>query len=191
MDRTTQSQKGAIATFIIDWPVLVLLGIVFAIVTPPQRWWQSRAFLAGMIVSGFFTASALLSYVVAPDWMWMYFIDPAEARWTLPLMPFAYLGTYVLGFAAGISLKQFSPRVAWAGAVAALAFEVGVVALTWDRYRAVGSATQWSSGNAYDLFATSPSGPVVTISVSGAAFLVSLVVALTFVWRKSRASAAG
>jgi hypothetical protein len=142
-----------------------------------------------MIVSGFFTGSALLSYTVAPDWMWMYFIDPAEARWTLPLMPFAYLVTYIIGFAAGISLKQVSARVAWGGALAALAFEVGVVALTWDRYRAVGSATEWSSGTAYDLFASPPSGPVVTISVSGAVFLVSLVVALIFIWRQSRASA--
>jgi hypothetical protein len=144
-----------------------------------------------MIVSGFFTASALLSYVVAPDWMWMYFLDPADARWTLPLMPFAYLATYILGFAAGMSLKQVSARAAWIGAATALAFEVGVVALTWDRYRAVGSRAQWNSSSAYDLFASPPSGPVVMISVTGTVFVVVLITGLIWLWRHSRARVAG
>jgi hypothetical protein len=191
MDRSSQNGKGAIETFIIDWPVLIFFGIVFAIFAPREGWWQSRAFLTGLIVAGLFTGSALVSYLVAPDWMWMYFIDPADARWTLPFMPFAYLVTYVLGFAAGVSFKQVSSGLAWAGAVAALFFEAGVVALTWDRYRAVGSTVEWASGNADNLFASPPAGPVLTISASGAVFVVGLVVGLILVWRSSRASAAG
>lgn len=140
--------------------------------------------MVGLIVSGFFTASALLSYVVAPDWMWMYFLEPDEARWTVPLMPFAYVATYVLGFAAGVSLKQLSMRMVWFGAAVALAAEAAVVALTWDRYVSVGSP---ETGEVYYLFDSPPAGPVVMISVTGAVFAVVLVAGLIWLWRQSRA----
>lgn len=182
MDRAEAPEpfEGAIETFIIDWPILTFIGLLFGAFAPERGPWRSRAFKAGLIAGVAFTATAFVSYVVAPDWMWMYFLEPDAVDWALPFIAVAYVATFALGFAAALGLRELSRVYVFAAAVAALIGEVVIVAITWERYRAVGTTGEWLAGDAFPLLGTSPEGPVQVISPLGPAFAVVLVAA--FVW---------
>ena len=182
MDRSTATEalEGAIETFIIDWPVLIFIGLLFGAFAPPTEAWSSRAFIAGLVASVAFTATAFISYVVAPDWMWMYFLDPDGVAWSLPVVALGYPATFVLGFAAALGLRSLSRSYVFGAAAAALVSEIVVLGLTWDRYRFVGTTKEWLSNEAVPLLSTSPEGPVRVIGLLGPLFLVVLVA--TFLW---------
>ena len=192
MDRSTATQalEGAIETFIIDWPVLTFIGLLFGAFAPEEAPWSSRAFKAGLVTSVAFTATAFISYVVAPDWMWMYFLDPDAVAWSLPVVALAYPVTFALGFAAALGLRSVSRYLVFGAAGATLFAEVVIVALTWDRYRSVGTTKQWLTDQAVPLFGTSPEGPVRVISPLGPVFAIVFVAALVWTWRSRREAAA-
>lgn len=181
--------KGAIETFIIDWPVLLFLGILFGAFAPRDAWWRSRAFGAGSVAALVFTVVAFVSYAVAPDWMWMYFIDPNDAAWALPAIAAGYGGAFLLGFAAAAGLKPLGSRALVAAGAGMLVAEIVVIAITWSRYHLVGTRGEWASGNAHELFTASPTGPVATIGVLVPVFFVVLAAALFYTWRSTRRSA--
>jgi hypothetical protein len=178
-----------IETFIIDWPVLLTIGLVFG-GRASGRALARRAFILGSVAALVFIATALISYAIAPDWMWMYFLDPADVAWSVPLIALGYLFFYVVGFAAGVTLGRVSKLSLWSAIGAALGLEAGVVALTWDRYHLIGSAAEWASGRAHELFSASPTGPARTISLLGPVFLITLGAGLYLTWRDERATAA-
>lgn len=142
-----------IETFIIDWPVLAFFGFLFGGMS--SRVGMMRALLAGLIPAGGFTASAMLSYRHAPDWMWMYLRDPEEMEPAVKLMPPAYVATFLLSFASALRMERSSLRTARA---AALGAEVAVVAATWDRYHRIGTKEEWINGTADELLAIKPEG---------------------------------
>jgi hypothetical protein len=181
--------KGAIETFIIDWPVLLFLGTLFGWFAPAESWWRSRAFRAGAITALVFTIIAFVSYALAPDWMWMYFFTPSKVAWTLPGIAVGYLLMFVVGFGASIALKPLGAKVVASVAVGLLAGELGIVAITWSRYHLVGTKQEWLNGNAHELFTSSPSGPASTIGLLGPAFALICAAALFVTWRANRASA--
>jgi hypothetical protein len=178
-----------IETFIIDWPVLLFLGLLFGSFAPADGWWRSRAFKAGFIAALVFTIVAFASYAVAPDWMWMYFLDPGDVAWALPGLVVAYVAAYLLGFAAAIGLKPLGTRALVIAAGVTIAAEIGVLALTWSRYHLVGTRSEWLRGEAHELFSISPSGPVKTIGLLVPAFFVVLALAFFSTWRSARAGA--
>lgn len=180
--------EGAIETFVIDWPVLLFLGVLFGAFAPREAAWGSRAFKWGSLAAAVFTVVAFVSYAVAPDWMWMYFLDPSDAAWSVPGLVLAYLATYVLGFAAAIGLKPLGTRALVAAGIALVVAEVGIIALTWSRYHLVGTRAEWARGDAHELFSVSPSGPVRTIGILVPLFFVVLAVALYSTWRGTRAA---
>lgn len=193
MDKSAQpveaQREGAVKTFIIDWPVLILLGLVFGALGREMSW-KSAAFIGGFASAAAFTAVAMLSYVIAPDWMWMYFLDPSDVSWALPLIPLGYLFVFVLSYAAAITLRQTS-RGAVVGAIGgAVAMEIAVIALTWDRYHLVGNEAEWLNGSANELFSVTPDGDAKTIGLLGPLSVALIVVCLVIVWRNARASAA-
>lgn len=179
-----------IATFIIDWPVLIFIGVVFGAFAPGTSWWRGRAFVAGLVTAAVFTATAVISYFIEPDWMWMYFLDPDEVSWVVPLIPVGFLLLYALAFAAAVSLRQLDRLALWAAGALALLAEIVVVAVTWDRYRLVGTRQEWLADKAHELFSTSPSGPVKTIGLLGPVFAAVFLAALYVVYRSRRAAAA-
>ena len=179
-----------IETFIIDWPVLILIGVVFGAFAPEAEWWKSRAFIAGLVTAVVFTATAVVSYFVEPDWMWMYFLDPDDVAWVVRLIPVGYILTFVLGFAATLTFRAMGAFFVWGAGISAAITEVVVVAATWDRYRLVGSRSEWARGAANELFTASPSGSVKTIGLLGPVFIAVLVVALIMVRRGARSSPA-
>ena len=179
-----------VATFIIDWPVLTFLGFAFGAYAPVQRWWRSRAFLGGAITAIVFTSTALISYAVAPDWMWMYYVDPDKVSWSVPLIGVAYIVLFGFAFLSAVGLKASDVNVVWPLAIVSLAGEVLILALTWDRYHRVGTTVEWLRGQAAELFSVSPEGPVKTIGILGPVFAVTLAVAFVMVYRGRRAAAA-
>ena len=170
--------------------MLILIGVVFGAFAPAERWWRSRAFILGLISAAVFTATAMVSYFIEPDWMWMYVLNPDNAVWVVPLIPFGYLFVYALGFAAAQGLRRAPRWLVWAAAAVAAAMEVAVVAVTWDRYHLIGTRAEWLADRAHELFTASPDGSAKTISLFGPVFAVVLVVSLFLVVRSYRASAA-
>lgn len=177
-----QRPQGAIETFIIDWPVHILVGLLFGSFARSDRWWRSRWFLGGLISSAAFLTAALLSYAVAPDWMWSYFLDPDDVAWSVPLIALGFLFCYLLGFAAALSLRTIGRSALVAAIVFTLLLEVVSIALTWDRYRVVGTRREWQLGQAHELFSTSPTGPVRTLGLLGPTFFIVSVGA--FLWSR-------
>lgn len=170
--------------------MLLLLGLIFGVFAPDERWWRSRAFAGGFASAAAFTLVALISYAIAPDWMWMYFLDPSDVSWTVPLIPAGYMFVFALAFAAAVAVRRVSRRVLWAGIAVAVAMEVVVIAITWDRYHLVGTEREWIQGSANELFSASPSGDAKTIGLLGPLFLVVLAVSLVLVWRSRREASA-
>lgn len=173
-----------IETFVIDWPILSILGLAFGAFAPRGRWWRSRAFVAGFASALVFTVVALVSYVIAPDWMWMYFLDPAEVWWAVPLVLVAYLAVYAVTFAAAISLREVGPKLVWLMVAVGAVMEVAVVGITWDRYHLIGTRQEWLADAAHELLTLSPTGPALTISLLGPVFFVTLIASSVAVWRQ-------
>jgi hypothetical protein len=167
--------------------VLLFLGILFGAFAPREAWWKSRAFFAGSVAALVFTIVAFASYAVAPDWMWMYFLDPGDVAWSLPAIAIGYLVAFGMGFAAAVALKSLSTRLVVAAAASMLAAEIVVLAITWSRYHEVGTRAEWLRGGAHELFTARPSGPVATIGVLVPVFFAVLAAALFYTWRATRA----
>ncbi len=148
-----------IQTFIIDWPILAFFGYLFGGVS--ARVGVARALIAGLIPTGGFTASAMLSYKHAPDWMWMYYRDPEEMEPAVKLMPPAYAAAFLLAFASALRMERSSVRTAQGLALGA---EAAVVAATWDRYHRIGTKEEWVSGAADELLAIKPQGKAKQIA---------------------------
>jgi hypothetical protein len=165
---------------------LILLGLVFGAFAPDELWWRSRAFVGGCVSAAAFTAVALVSYAIAPDWMWMYFLDPADASWAVPLIPAAYMFVFALAFAAAVAVRRAARGLLWAAVGIAIGLEVTVISITWDRYHLVGSEREWLEGTAEELFSASPGGDAKTIGLLGPVFLAVSIVALVMVYRGRR-----
>ena len=169
--------------------MLLFLGILFGALSPTESWWRSRAFKAGAATALVFTFVAFASYVVAPAWMWMYFLDPSDVAWALPGIAAGYAVTFLTGFAAAIGLKPLGTKFIAGAAALMVAGEILVIAITWSRYHQVGTRAQWLSGDAHELFSVSPAGPVKTIGVLVPVFFVVLAASLLYTWRSRRVAA--
>ncbi len=175
-----------IETFIIDWPIMSLLGFVFGAFAPRERWWTTRAFRAGLASAAVFTLVALISYFIAPDWMWMYFLDPSRVAWVVPVILIAYLAVFAVSFAAAIALRELGPKLVWALVAGCAVLEAAVLAITWDRYHQIGTRQQWLADAAHELVTPTPTGPARTISLLVPVFLIVLGASLVSVWRNRR-----
>ena len=138
-----------------------------------------------------FTTVAFVSYAIAPDWMWMYFLAPSDVSWALPAIATGYVGMFLIGFAAATGMKPLGRGALAGAAIGALTAEVVVVAIMWSRYHLIGTKQEWMNGRAHELFTASPSGPVTKIGLLGPIFLVVFAVALFLTWRGRREAAAG
>ncbi|HWL64481.1 MAG TPA: hypothetical protein VNP73_00755, partial [Actinomycetota bacterium] len=107
-----------------------------------------------------------------------------------PVIALGYAFTFILGYASALGVRVLGRPQLVAAAAASLVAEIAVIAATWDRYRFVGTRSQWSAGDAYPLFGVSPEGPVRLISVLGPIFAVALAAGVWIAWRGSRAAAA-
>lgn len=119
----------------------------------------------------------------------MYFLDPDDVSWTVPLMLPAYLFVYWVAFGCAIAAREHGPVVPWFGAGVALVMEIVVLVMTWDRYHLVGTTSEWVAGRASELISASPTGPARTIGLIGPLVLATTIAAYVYAVR-SRAPAA-
>ena len=173
-----------IETFIIDWPILAFFGYLFGGVS--ARIGVTRAFIAGLIPTGGFLASAMLSYKHAPDWMWMYLRDPEEMEPAVKLMPPAYVAAFLLTFLSARRMDRSTVRTAQGLALGA---EAAVVAATWDRYHRIGTKEEWLTGTADELVAVKPEGKAKQISAYVPLVVGTFVAGAVIAWG-GRASSA-
>jgi hypothetical protein len=167
-----------LATFVIDWPVLVAIGLVFGLVAYGQAW-RSLPFYAGLVTCLAFTGAAIISYTVAPDWMWGYYIKPWADAPAMIAALVAYVAVFAGSFAIALRLRESEgSRGVWVALVLCGVAAVMILALTWDRYHLVGSAAEWHAGNADELLTTDAVGAVKTVSKLTPAFVVVAAVAL-------------
>ncbi|MFN7975416.1 MAG: hypothetical protein U0166_24285 [Acidobacteriota bacterium] len=181
------------ATFIIDAPAVFALGVVTSLFAVDRRegapFFRVWPFGHGLVMTALFFGTAVASYALEPEWMFMYFV-PGPSVGTAGL---AYMGIllyalpYVAGFALALEARQRARSLAAACLLGALAAQVMVVGGLWERYIRVGSLEAWRAGTAVRL----PDHlPLARVSGTGGALIVMWLagVALAYVprWRAWR-----
>lgn len=180
---------GVIPTFIIDWPVLILIGLIFGygVRKPDSGFWYSlpslfltRAFVSGKIITGLFVLIVYYSYLLAPDWMWMYFIRGAELPgWMVWYVLALYFFAYALGFLMKFELEKLSTKSPFLMMLFMLVAEAGIIFPLKDRYLHVGTYSEFYSNLALPL----PESVVGTVPGVLTGILVVIAI-LLLVWSR-------
>lgn len=107
----------------------------------------TRAYWSGKLVMTLFVGLVYYSYLLAPDWMWMYFVKASEVPawitfYVLILYYFAYDAGFFLRFELGKINKAY-PILLMIGLLGAA---VGVTLPLKDRYLNVGTIEQFQAG---------------------------------------------
>jgi magnesium-transporting ATPase (P-type) len=169
--------KEVITTFLIDSPVMVILGMLYTLMErePEKPFYRTKTFLASCQLAGVFLALVVVSYVLFPDWMWMYFIgtkDLSLARqvsllgavlWIIYIIPF------LAGYFWGQAFRAKSKMAWWAGILVNLALEGLLIFTFWDRYRVIGTRDEFFHGTAVSIAEFQLPGVLLT---SGGVLLV-------------------
>ncbi len=145
-----------VETFLIDTPVMITFGLLFAPYVKGREWEKpclSMAFILGLIFATVFVISVIISYKIAPDWMWMYFPnDPSiSILGGIFILSLLYYFPYIGGFLWGMFLYANSILMYWLVIIYFLAMEGIVIGLLFKRYFFVGTRTDFLSGKAVPL----------------------------------------
>ncbi|MCI0698604.1 hypothetical protein L0337_42215 [candidate division KSB1 bacterium] len=145
--------KEVIKTFLIDTPVMVILGMLY---TPLERelekpFYRAKTFWSSCRLAGLFVALVMASYVLYPDWMWMYFVSTKMLGLALQtaIVAYVFLMLYVAPFIAGYfwgSTFRTNMKAWWAGIILNLTLEGLLIFALWDRYSAVGTREEFLQG---------------------------------------------
>lgn len=148
-------QKGVVATFVIDWPVLILIGLIFGygIKGPLNRsFFFTRAFISGKFVVTLFVIIVYYSYRLAPDWMWMYFVKASDLPgWMVWYMLILYFFAYTSGFAITVEGRKWQGWYPPLLIIAMVVWEVALILALKERYLVVGTQKQFLAGTAAHL----------------------------------------
>jgi len=183
-----KSNAEGIPTFIIDWPVLLLIGVIFGFGVkgaPDGSVLRTRAFVSGFLVVALFSALVYYSYLLAPDWMFNYFTKAsAVPSWMIPYIFALYFAAYAAGFVFKFELaKMGKGTLSFAIVVLILASALVPISLG-TRYTMVGSMDQFLAGQALPL----PKSPVGKVPGNLTLALLPLGILLLLWSRKQRFS---
>lgn len=100
-----------VKTFFLDWGLSLGAGLLFGIAARREAGvrapFATRAFRWGLAYQQIgILAIAVTLYVIRPDWMWMYWVDPRGLPIVVVLLSFAM---YELAFVAGFSIAASAP----------------------------------------------------------------------------------
>lgn len=169
-----------VKTFLIDLPVLSLFGSIYALIQKREEssLLKESAFRWGLLFSSIFIISVIISYFMAPHWMWMYFPEDPQ----IGILDWIYilLFLYYLPYAGGYFLtRELRKKGFIYGAIIALISllgEIFIVLRLWDRYTHVGTREEFLSGTATLLWKSSVNTVFnIAIPVMVIVFIISLV----------------
>lgn len=113
---------------------------------------MTRAYLSGKIVMTLFVAVVYYSYLLAPDWMWMYFVKATDVPfWVVVYVLILYYFAYDVGFFLKCELGKIHKSFPILMMVIAIAWAVGVTVALNDRYQMVGTIEQFYAGQGVPL----------------------------------------
>jgi hypothetical protein len=73
---------------------------------------KTRAFWTGLLTLTLFNTTVVYSYMVAPDWMWMYFVDDNTIpQWIVSYVFVMYYLAFVFGFLLKNELSKICPKL--------------------------------------------------------------------------------
>ncbi len=140
----------------------------------------TRAYLSGKIIVSAFIAIVYYSYLLAPDWMWMYFVrDSDMPRWMVFYILILYYFAYDVGFFLKFELAKIRSSFPALMVAIALAASVIVVLPLKDRYTKVGTYDEYHAGGGVAL----PQSAVGTVPGILSALLAPLAIGL-LVWSR-------
>jgi hypothetical protein len=181
-----------IKTFIIDAPTLLLIGFIFSWLNREElngaEMLRSKMFTRGIILCTIFIIAALWSYVLSPDWMWMYYPTNAETPLLgiVYILVFMYYIHFAFGYILGIWLERKKKHLSWAGAAVALVLNIIIMVLTYERYAVVGTYEQFHNGTAIPL--TDPSNAVaLPMNIAPVVMIIFAIAILIPWWKEGKA----
>ncbi len=185
--------KGVSQTFLLDLPVMILFGALFAYfgdLRKPSALFYNVYFWHGLVFTTIFNVAVVYSALTYPDWMWMYFLESTDAQNSLSellyLFLFLYYLQYVFGFMLGQELKKLSTMLWGIFVGLQILAEAWLIVHFFDRYRVIGTRDEFLAGSAVSLFG--PDNPI-SLVMNGSVVVMILyfiVVASRFKKRKSR-----
>ncbi len=180
---TCPHRKGVVPTFIIDTPAVFALGVLLSFLALETRarrpFYAVWPFVPAMAICTLFLGTAVLSYLVAPDWMYLYYFPRPE----LGLARLAYMAAVLyyapcaLGFAIGLDLRRRSRIKALLLLLAAGLCEFLVIRTVYDRYAFVGTRKEWLAGSAIPL---AEHGGIFRATFFGLALMAIVFVGVVF-----------
>ncbi|HVL88914.1 MAG TPA: hypothetical protein VM841_01635 [Actinomycetota bacterium] len=179
-------------TVFLDWGLAFGAGVLFAIagsgeVAETPRRLQTRAFRWGFAYLHLGVLSISLTlYAINPDWMWMYWVDPAALPAGIQALAFVL---YQICFLAGFLLTaELARRSAWllAGLTAAAIIALEITART--RLFRFGTIDEFRAGTADPAISTNPPSIATEfwlVAVAGAVSLAAMAVLLLKLVRRN------
>lgn len=144
---------------------------------------RTRAYFSGKIVVTLFVALVYYSYLLAPDWMWMYFIKASDLpSWIVWYVLLLYYFAYDVGFFLKIELAKLHPKLPIFAIVVALVSSILVTLPLRHRYLHVGTLEQYQSGQTTPL----PQSPVGRIPGNLTLLLIPLGMGLIYWSRREK-----
>lgn len=145
----------------------------------------TRAYLSGKIILLAFVLIVFYSYLLAPDWMYMYFVKASDVpAWIVFYILVLYFFAYDAGFFLKFALEKMHRSFPAIMILLMLAAAVVVVLPLKNRYLSVGTLEQFRSGHTVPL-SESAVGKVPGIL---SAFLLPLGLGLLIWSRRQRFS---
>jgi hypothetical protein len=184
----TSTYREDTPTFIIDWPALIAIGLLFGYGikgTPTKSVLMTRAYFCGKIVVTLFVALVYYSYLLAPDWMWMYFVKASDVpSWIVWYVLILYYFAFALGFVLKMELAKIHSKLPILAVILAVASAVLVTVPLGHRYMNVGSLEQYQAGQTTPL----PQSPVGRVPGNLTGILIPLGFGLIYWSRKEKFS---
>lgn len=170
-----------IKTFIIDAPVCLLIGLIYAYTVKDQTKsvFKTKGFASAIIVTTIFVLLAYYSTLIAPDWMWMYYLDSRNIPGWMILYAFLlYYVPVIAGFLLKFELDKINKKLSFVALIIAGLSELIVWALTAKRYFTVATFEEFHKGHGVPLLKTMAFSPDSLALILNCAFPVMIVIAI-------------
>lgn len=165
-------QEEGKKTFLIDLPILILFGALFAIFEKSGRGgivFSSAYYWRGVMFTTLFNVAVFYATINFPDWMWMYFVEDSANTWgeLIYIFIFMYYLPYTLGFYLGYDFKNRSILLFIVLLLVMLGTEAWLIHSLYDRYAYIGTLEEYLAGDAVYMFSSkNPLGPIMNSSVA-------------------------